>query len=207
MYKVVIAVLVCLGLTGCLQDDPSTYITDDNGYVHHTTHYLLDKRGRNYFPKQISVSGEKTFVFDPKASAWAAYDATGMRIMTGSASGGKDFCEDAGKPCRTVTGVFHVYNKRGIECKSGEYPVETFGGAKMPYCMYFFQGYTIHAAYEVPSYNASHGCVRVLPSAAKWLNEQFITIGTKSVVLSYEDENGDGDWLQKVNSGHETQQH
>ena len=66
----------------------------------------------------------------------------------------------------------------------------------MPYCMYFFQGYTIHAGYEVPAYNSSHGCVRVLPSAAKWLNEQFITIGTRVIVLSYADENGDGDWLQ-----------
>ena len=66
----------------------------------------------------------------------------------------------------------------------------------MPYCMYFFQGFTIHAGYEVPPYNASHGCVRVLPSAAKWLSEQFIDIGTRVVVLSYEDENGDGDWLQ-----------
>jgi hypothetical protein len=62
--------------------------------------------------------------------------------------------------------------------------------------MYFFQGYTIHAGYEVPQYNASHGCIRVLPSAAKWLNEQFITLGTQVIVLSYEDENGDGHWLQ-----------
>jgi hypothetical protein len=35
----------------------------------------------------------------------------------------------------------------------------------------------------------------VLPSAAKWLNEQFITVGTRVIVLSYDDENGDGDWL------------
>ena len=66
----------------------------------------------------------------------------------------------------------------------------------MPYCMYFFQGYTIHAGYEVPTYNASHGCVRVFSSAAKWLNEQFMTVGTKVIVLSYVDENGDGDWLR-----------
>lgn len=185
-----------LGLSGCLQYDESTYITDDQGHVHHTTHYLLDKRGRSYFPKEIPATGVKTFVFDPKAHAWAAYDVSGQRVMTGSASGGQDICPDVNKPCRTVTGTFRVYNKRGVDCKSGEYPVETEGGAKMPYCMYFFQGYTIHAAYAVPEYNSSHGCVRVLPSAAKWLNEQFVTIGTRVVVLSYEDENGDGDWLQ-----------
>lgn len=195
--KIMILLVCCLGLNACIQDDPSTYITDDYGRVHHTTHYLLDKRGRAYFPLQIPARHERQFVFDPKAWAWAAYDEDGHRVMTGSASGGKDMCEDVGKPCRTVTGTFRVYNKRGEYCKSGEYPVETEGGAKMPYCMYFFQGFTIHAAYEVPTYNSSHGCVRVLPSAAKWLNEQFITLGTRVTVLSYEDENGDGDWLSR----------
>ena len=191
-----LALSLCLGLTGCIENDESTYITDDNGYTHHTTHYLRDKRGARYFPLQIRATGQKEFIFDPKAFVWAAYDATGQRVMTGSASGGKDMCEDVGKPCRTVTGTFRVYNKRGMGCKSGEYPVETEGGAKMPYCMYFFQGFTIHAAYDVPNHNASHGCVRVLPSAAKWLNEQFITIGTRVTVLSYSDEDGDADWLQ-----------
>ncbi len=185
-----------LALVGCVQYEESTYITDDYGVVHHTTHYTLDKRGRSYYPMHIQPSGQKLFVFDPKVAAWAAYDEDGNRVMTGSASGGKDICEDVGKPCRTVTGTFRVYNKRGANCKSGEYPVETEGGAKMPYCMYFFQGFTIHAGYEVPPYNTSHGCVRVLPSAAKWLNENFITLGTRVIVLSYEDENGDGDWLQ-----------
>ncbi len=199
MSKMLFLVLsLCLALTACIENDPSTYITDDNGYVHHTTHYLRDKRGRTYFPLQIPSTGKKHFVFDPKAAAWAAYDETGKRVMTGAASGGKDICEDEDKSCRTVTGTFHVYNKRGEFCKSGEYPVETEGGAKMPYCMYFFQGFTIHAGYEVPEYNASHGCIRVLPSAAKWLNEQFITIGTQVTVLSYDDEDGDGHWV--VNS-------
>lgn len=188
--------IMTAALVGCVQYDESTYIIDDNGIRHHTKYYTLDKRGRSYFPKQIKPVGEKTFVFDPKAAAWAAYDLEGKRIMTGSASGGKDICDEGGKTCRTVTGTFHVYNKRGAECKSGEYPVETTGGAKMPYCMYFFQGYTIHAAYAVPEFNSSHGCVRVLPSAAKWLNEQFITRGTRVVVLSYSDENGDAHWLQ-----------
>ena len=187
---------LCLSLTACIENDESTYITDDNGYVHHTTHYLRDKRGLKYFPVKVRATGQKEFIFDPKAFVWAAYDAEGNRVMTGSASGGKDICEDIGKPCRTVTGTFRVYNKRGVNCTSGEYPVETVGGAKMPYCMYFFQGFTIHAGYEVPFGNASHGCIRVLPSAAKWLNEQFITIGTRVTVLSYKDEDGDADWLK-----------
>ena len=196
-HRVFGLLIAVFALSGCLQDDPSTYIVDDQGYTHHTTHYLLDKRGRSYYPLKIPGTGQKQFVFDPKAFAWAAYDADGTRLMTGAASGGQDFCDDVKQPCRTVTGTFRVYNKRGIDCKSGEYPVETVGGAKMPYCMYFFQGFTIHAAYSVPNANSSHGCVRVLPSAAKWLNEQFITLGTKVTVLSYDDENGDGDWLKE----------
>ncbi len=191
-----LAVSVCLGLTACIENDESTYITDDNGYVHHTTHYLRDKRGQKYFPMDMPATGQKEFIFDPKVFAWAVYDAEGHRVMTGAASGGKDICEGEDKTCRTVTGTFRVYNKRGVNCKSGEYPVETEGGAKMPYCMYFFQGFTIHAGYEVPIWNASHGCIRVLPSAAKWLNEEFITIGTRVTVLSYDDEDGDADWLK-----------
>lgn len=193
MYRLLLVISLCLSFTACMEVDPSTLVTDDNGVVHRTIAYLKDKRGRDYFPMEIKGTGHKQFIFDPKVSAWAAYDEAGQRVMTGSASGGKDFCEDVGKPCRTVTGNFRVYNKRGENCKSGEYPVETVGGAKMPYCMYFYRGFTIHAAYEVPPYNSSHGCIRVFPSAAKWLNEEFIALGTQVTVLSYDEEDGDGD--------------
>jgi len=186
-----LGLLFCLGLTACVEFDESTLITDDAGYVHRTTHYLRDKRGRNYFPLQIKPQGGKVFVFDPKVSAWAAYDAEGQRLMTGSGSGGVDFCEENLKQsCRTITGTFRLYNKKGLECRSGEYPVDTKGGAKMPYCMYFYRGFTIHAAYEVPDHPSSHGCVRVLPSAAKWLNEEFMQLGTKVIILAYPDQNG-----------------
>jgi lipoprotein-anchoring transpeptidase ErfK/SrfK len=57
----------------------------------------------------------------------------------------------------------------------------------MPYCMYFSEkGYAVHGSYEVPDHaNASHGCVRILPSSAKWLSENFIDIGTTVIVLPY----------------------
>lgn len=192
MKKLLCFGLLCLGLVSCMEySDESTLITDDAGYVHRTTHYLRDKRGRDYFPLKAPATGQKQFIFDPKAYAWAAYDPEGNRLMTGAASGGKDVCdENSNQSCRTVTGTFHVYNKRGLECRSGEYPVETTGGAKMPYCMYFVRGFTIHAAFEVPYANTSHGCVRVWPSAAKWLNEHFITVGTQVTILSYADEGG-----------------
>jgi hypothetical protein len=186
-----VGVLLCFALTSCVEYDESTLITDDAGYVHRTTHYLRDKRGRDYFPKTIKAPGERIFLFDPKASAWAAFDEAGIRVMTGSGSAGVDHCEEnSAQSCRTITGTFHVYNKRGLDCRSGEYPIDTNGGGKMPYCMYFYQGFTIHAAYYVPDHPSSHGCVRVLPSAAKWLNEEFIHIGTKVIILAYPDQNG-----------------
>ncbi|WP_367606265.1 L,D-transpeptidase [Legionella sp. W05-934-2] len=179
--------LLCLTiqLTSCMEFDESTIVVDDNGRVHHTQHYLRDKRGRDYFPQTIKPMSQKLFIFDPRAHAWAAYDETGQRLMTGSASGGKAFCEDVGEKCLTAVGTFHVYLKGKHNCRSGEYPVDTRGGAKMPYCMFFYRGFTIHAAYEVPDQNTSHGCVRVLPSAAKWLNEEFMTVGTKVIVMDY----------------------
>ncbi len=184
----ILSIFACvIGLAACLPlYDESCDITDDAGLIHRTTHYTQDKRGRDYFPVKAPATGQKQFIFDPQAFAWAAYDEQGNRVMTGGGSGGQDVCDENNQQsCRTVTGTFKVYNKKDLECRSGEYPVETTGGAKMPYCMYFFQGYTIHAAYYVPYANSSHGCIRVLPSAAKWLNEQFITIGTTVTVLPY----------------------
>lgn len=172
-------------LAACNTMDRSVPIVDDAGYTHYTAHYTTDTKGSYYFPETRPATGRKVFIFDPKATAWAAYDANGNRVNTGRASGGKDYCEDVGKPCRTVTGVYHVYSKKGAECTSSLYPIETNGGARMPYCMHFHGGYSIHAAYEVPDSNVSHGCIRVLPSAAQWLNQDFIDVGTTVIVKPY----------------------
>lgn len=185
MKKQLMLVPVCVLAASCAPNDGSTVVVDDNGYAHHTTHHSMDNKGTMYFPDKREATGRKVFIFDPKATAWAAYDAAGNRIKTGRASGGKDFCEDVGRGCRTVTGTFRVYSKKGPDCTSSKYPIETNGGAKMPYCMHFNGGYSIHAAYEVPNYNASHGCIRVLPSAAKWLSDNFIDVGTTVIVKPY----------------------
>lgn len=170
---------------GCASTSGSIPIVDDGGGTHYTMSMAADTKGSSYFPEKREATGRKVFVFDPKATAWAAYDAQGNRVETGSASGGKDFCDDIGRPCRTVTGTFRVYSKKGEDCTSSIYPIETNGGARMPYCMHFNGGYSIHAAYEVPNYNASHGCIRVLPQAAQWLNQNFIDVGTTVVVKPY----------------------
>ena len=192
MKKLILIPLAATALlSSCLTQNKMDVILDDAGQPHYTLPYQADTRGQAIFPMQREATGKKLFIFDPKALAWAAYDARGRRVMTGAASGGMNFCQDIGQACRTVTGSFSVYDKQGADCKSHEFPVATAangnheGGAKMPYCMHFYQGYAIHAAYEVPNFNSSHGCIRVLPGAAKWLNENFIDIGTTVLVLPY----------------------
>jgi len=175
--------LIPVVLAGCQNN--SVPVVDDAGHVHYTAAMSDDKRGSFSFPSSRQPAGHKVFIFDPNIPAWAAYDAQGNLVKTGSASGGRDFCPDVNRECRTVTGTFRVYSKKGPDCKSSIYPIETNGGAKMPYCMHFFQGYSIHAAYEVPKWNASHGCIRVLPDAARWLNQDFMDVGTTVIVTPY----------------------
>lgn len=182
MKNKLLLIPACLAIAACVPQDA---IVDDAGYTHYTMHYTADNKGSYYFPEKRPATGRKVFIFDPRATAWAAYDAQGNRVKTGRGSGGKAFCEDVGRPCRTTVGKYRIYSKKGEDCTSSIYPIETNGGAKMPYCMHFNGGYSIHAAYEVPNYNASHGCIRVLPSAAQWLNQEFLDVGSTVIVKPY----------------------
>ncbi|WP_133129692.1 L,D-transpeptidase [Legionella yabuuchiae] len=182
MKSKLLLVPACLAVAACA---PMHAIEDDAGYTHYTAHHTSDSKGSYHFPEKRPATGRKVFIFDPRATAWAAYDAQGNRVKTGRASGGKGFCEDVGRPCRTTVGTYRIYSKKGEDCTSSIYPIETNGGAKMPYCMHFNGGYSIHGAYEVPNYNASHGCVRVLPSAAQWLNQEFLDVGSTVIVRPY----------------------
>jgi peptidoglycan hydrolase-like protein with peptidoglycan-binding domain len=72
----------------------------------------------------------------------------------------------SGKPSTpTVRGEFHVYMKTpGTNSES------------MVDSNYFIRGYAIHGYYDVPTYNASHGCLRVpIPDAATIYN--WLSIG------------------------------
>ena len=70
----------------------------------------------------------------------------------------------SGKPSTpTVTGSFRFYRKQpGTNAKG------------MVYSSYFIRGYAIHGYKEVPTHNASHGCLRVpIPNAVSiysWIN-------------------------------------
>lgn len=136
------------------------------------------------FPSRISPPGVRLFIFSPRKNAWAAYMPDGRLVGYGRASGGAGWCSDIKRSCRTPRGTFTVHSLGSAGCKSTRYPLGK-GGAPMPYCMFFSKYYAVHGSPHVPNYNASHGCVRVKPVAAKWLRYNFMTIGTRVVVTSY----------------------
>ena len=141
-------------------------------------------------PKSWDTSGKKVFIFDPKLFIWAVYNEQGYKIKTGSASGGKNYCPDLKKPCRTVIGTYQVFSRKGADCKSSQFPIKkgrekNAGGAKMPYCMHFHNGYAIHGATKVTRQHVSHGCIHVSIQDAKWLNEKFVDEDTTVIVRPY----------------------
>ena len=128
--------------------------------------------------------GKDMIEVDLNNLTWSAYDSEGILIRSGHVSGGKDYCPDIDRECETVTGTFTIYRKGGEDCKSTIFPVGK-GGATMPYCMFFHGGYALHGSNSVPDYNASHGCVRMSPEDAQWLNEDFVQEGLTQVHVHY----------------------
>lgn len=135
----------------------------------------------SYQPSAVLAN---TFVFSPKTLTWKAINDQGKVVRTGRGSGGRHYCKDIRRSCRTPTGTYHIISKGGPDCRSSRYPVGR-GGAPMPYCMFFSKYYAIHGSPDVPNHNASHGCVRVRPSEARWLNNHFMRIGTTVIIKSY----------------------
>ena len=141
----------------------------------------LDSLELSPFPLQRDTNGKKLVYVNIGKQAFGAYDEDGKLVHWGPVSGGKGYCPDVGRACNTVVGNFKVYRKQGPNCISSKFPVETNGGAPMPYCMHFHKGYAMHGG-ELPGYPASHGCVRMMVEDAQWLSQHFVTIGTKVVV-------------------------
>lgn len=128
------------------------------------------------FDRNIYSMGKKQILVDLKKLAWAAYDESGKMLRWGPVSGGRGDCSDTPEPCLTIEGVFSVFQKRDKFCQSNSFPVDKGGGAPMPYCMFFSDGFALHGSAEVPGYNASHGCVRMFKEDAEWLNREFVEL-------------------------------
>lgn len=136
------------------------------------------------FPLKMNPTGQKTVIVELKKLAWGAYDEEGNLVHWGPASGGQGWCGDVGKPCRTHTGNYSVLNKKDYNCTSSIFPLP-YGGAAMPYCMHYYKAFAMHGSFEVPGYNASHGCIRMFINDARWLNYDFSDYGTQVVVKPY----------------------
>jgi L,D-transpeptidase ErfK/SrfK len=135
-------------------------------------------------PRKIKAPGEKFLYVDLRVSAYGAYDAAGNLLKWGPASGGKVWCDGPlKKHCTTASGLFRIYRKNGPNCTSATYPGDDGKPAKMPYCMYFFQGEAIHGSPMYGFTDSSHGCIRVFTQDAKWLNENFVEMHTKVLII------------------------
>lgn len=137
-------------------------------------------------PKRIEPLGRKVLIINLSLHAFGAYDQYGFLIRWGPVSGGQSWCSDVNRRCRTPTGQFYVFAKKGPGCVSSKYPIGK-GGAPMPFCMFFYGGYAMHGSF-LPGYHASHGCVRLFYEDAEWLNKEFINMGrrgTKVLIQSW----------------------
>ena len=132
----------------------------------------------------MNLVANNEFIYSPRSLQWKAINKNGKVVRTGRGSGGRSYCPDIHRSCRTPTGTYHVIGKGDAGCRSSRYPVGG-GGAPMPYCMFFSKYYAIHGSNDVPNRNASHGCIRVKPSDAHWLHQNFIKVGTTVVVKPY----------------------
>ncbi len=128
------------------------------------------------FPRYIKKFREKIIIVDQDKLAWGAYHNSEL-VKWGPISSGKNYCGDIKRNCTTPPGIYYIFNKKDKRCKSNIFPVGR-GGAKMPYCMFYYRGFALHGSHEVPGYRDSHGCVRLFTEDAKWLNETFIEIAT-----------------------------
>lgn len=132
------------------------------------------------FPAKLSPWPVNRIIVDQSQLAWGAFDTSGRLIKWGPMSGGKSYCADLKRGCRTRPGRFTIYRKEGAGCRSKKFPLGR-GGAKMPYCMFYHGGYAIHGSYKVPGYHASHGCVRIFVEDARWLARAFVEVGETQV--------------------------
>ena len=108
----------------------------------------------------------------PSAGKHVEADLTRQVVVL--AQNGKPFrvyTTSSGKPSTpTVTGSFRFYSKTAGYNAKGMY-----------YSNYFIRGYAIHGYHEVPTYNASHGCLRVpLANAVSIYN--WISLGDRIFV-------------------------
>lgn len=176
-----IAAVAALALSACANlSSSNNYGAFPNVLSQETIDY--SKR----LPPAIEPPFEKVVLVDPNVHAWGAYGPDGNLIKAGLATAGSTWCSDISRPCKTKPGTFRINYLGPPNCKSTLFPIP-FGGAPMPYCMFFNKNQALHGtpADHVVEGNVSHGCVRMRVEDAFWLRYYFAAVGTKVIVKSY----------------------
>jgi peptidoglycan hydrolase-like protein with peptidoglycan-binding domain len=144
------------------------YLTPVNGYYNSSTsRAVLAFRKVNGYARTTSASsavfkrlargGGAFHVRYPQAGKHVEFDwSRQVLVLARGAKADKILHASSGKPSTpTVFGKFQFYSKTA-----------GFNSHGMYYSNYFIGGYAIHGYAEVPSYAASHGCIRIpIPSA------------------------------------------
>lgn len=133
-------------------------------------------------PAHMDTQGKNEVVISLGKFAFGAYDTTGQLIYWGPISSGEMLCPASDTTCKTAMGKFKVFRIGGEDCYSKQYPLETEGGAPMPYCMFFHNGMAFHTSTLSGFINRSGGCVRMFDADAQWLNQVFVKLGTTVIV-------------------------
>jgi L,D-transpeptidase-like protein/putative peptidoglycan binding protein len=122
--------------------------------------------------RRLAKGGGRFRVRYPKAGRHVEFDwSRQVLVLARGSRPVKVLHASSGKPSTpTVFGSFHFYSKRpGYNAKG------------MYYSNYFIGGYAIHGYASVPTFAASHGCIRIpIPSAISVY--RWVRIGTKIFV-------------------------
>jgi lipoprotein-anchoring transpeptidase ErfK/SrfK len=93
------------------------------------------------------------------------------RILPVSSGSGRSYFQKNGRKARSLTPVgWYKVQRRIVGVREAD-----LGTLYDP--QYFYRGWAIHGSNSVPAYPASHGCIRVTRTDAKWLLNR-ISIGT-----------------------------
>jgi lipoprotein-anchoring transpeptidase ErfK/SrfK len=134
----------------------------------------------------ICYADNKLIKVDLTNFHWEAF-INNQLVREGKASGGRKFCPDIDRPCKTPSGTFKVISKKGRWYRSSLYPVGCKGidCAPMPFAIKLLHsGMSIHGAKEKIEQHISHSCIHLSIEDSKWIN-QFVSIGTPVIILPY----------------------
>jgi hypothetical protein len=154
-----------------------------------------DPMAHSPFPTAKEWLGGNHLSVDLNILAWGAWESDGHGKATlvrwGPANGGSKVCSDTHLPrCKSPVGTRSVLGMYGKWKRSDLYPLDCADkrkcGAKMPWYMKLVSsGEGIHGYAQLPGWNASHGCLRILMEDAHWINKSFAFKGMPVVLADY----------------------